>query len=103
MGAVVDTWVCHTDADPKVEPVRSRLSRKYTNAYMLVYVRETELPSVLCPVTVDDVPAAFLERMEREKEELVPHAPRHRQTEKEWEREQEAMPPTSFRHRRPCV
>ena len=47
------------------------MSRKFTNAYMLVYVRETEINEVLCPVTIDDVPQAFLERMEREREEQV--------------------------------
>ena len=57
--------------DARVEMTRSRLSRKYTNAYMLVYIRETELNEVLAPVTEADVPRALVERIEREREELV--------------------------------
>ena len=57
--------------DMRVEMTRSRLSRKYTNAYMLVYIRETELNEVLAPVTEADVPRALVERIEREREELV--------------------------------
>ena len=46
-------------------PLFSKLS-KYSNAYMLVYVRECDVKSVLCPVTKQDIAQHLHERVERE-------------------------------------
>ncbi|VDM43268.1 unnamed protein product [Toxocara canis] len=38
-----------------------------TNAYMLVYIKKTQIEDVLCPVTEEDIPAHLLRRFEAEK------------------------------------
>ena len=42
-------------------------SRQSTNAYMLVYIRKSELPNVLCPTNEEDIPSAVSERLQEEK------------------------------------
>lgn len=60
-----------TPLDAPVANVRTmRAQRKFTNAYMLVYIRETELDEVLKEVTEADIPVAIRERIEKEREEL---------------------------------
>ncbi|CAO0799162.1 unnamed protein product [Mucor circinelloides] len=42
-------------------------TKRETNAYMLVYIRESSQDQVLAPVTIDDIPHHLLERFENEK------------------------------------
>ncbi|KAI9295768.1 cysteine proteinase [Neoconidiobolus thromboides FSU 785] len=44
-----------------------RLLKKFSNAYMLVYVRKSKLKEILSEVTIDDVPHHLLERIDKEK------------------------------------
>lgn len=46
--------------------VKSSLSKSTSSAYMLVYVRETDLPQVMRPVTDDDIPTHLRERFIKE-------------------------------------
>ena len=41
---------------PPQQRTQARTLKKFTNAYMLVYVRETELDTVLAPFTEGDTP-----------------------------------------------
>ncbi|CAO3607806.1 unnamed protein product [Mucor fragilis] len=41
--------------------------KRETNAYMLVYIRDSSQDQVLAPVTIDDIPHHLLERIENEK------------------------------------
>ncbi|VDN96465.1 unnamed protein product [Rodentolepis nana] len=41
--------------------------RSYSNAYMLVYIRESCLGTVLRPITLDDIPACLVSRLREEK------------------------------------
>lgn len=43
-----------------------RPMNRFTNAYMLVYIRECMLDNVLAPVTVEDIPRHLVERIETE-------------------------------------
>ena len=47
-------------------PVRAM--KRFTNAYMLVYVRETEVDTVLKPFTQEDTPPHLAKRIEEEKQ-----------------------------------
>ena len=40
--------------------------KQSTNAYMLVYIRDSELPTILQEVTEDDIPRELLERLKVE-------------------------------------
>ena len=42
---------------PPHQRTQARTLKKFTNAYMLVYIRETELDTVLAPFTEGDTPA----------------------------------------------
>lgn len=50
-------------------PEDARYARTSTNAYMLVYIRDSQLDEAVREVTGEDVPRLLLERFEREKEE----------------------------------
>ncbi|EFJ41244.1 hypothetical protein VOLCADRAFT_40312, partial [Volvox carteri f. nagariensis] len=39
---------------------------KFSNAYMLVYVRQSDWPTIMCEVTKDDIAKHLLDRLERE-------------------------------------
>lgn len=55
---------------PTQQRTQARTLKKFTNAYMLVYVRDTELPTVLAPFTEADTPAHLKERLDAEREQL---------------------------------
>ncbi|KAJ3333525.1 hypothetical protein HDU76_007055 [Blyttiomyces sp. JEL0837] len=42
-------------------------AKRFTNAYMLVYIRETDLDEILCPITQDDIPEHLRRRFEQER------------------------------------
>jgi ubiquitin carboxyl-terminal hydrolase 7 len=42
---------------PAVQRNQVRAMKRFTNAYMLVYIREAAVPEVLAPFTEDDTPA----------------------------------------------
>lgn len=46
-------------------PVRAM--KRFTNAYMLVYVRDSEASEILKPFTIEDTPAHLRERLEQER------------------------------------
>ncbi|CAO3673657.1 unnamed protein product [Rhizopus microsporus] len=47
--------------------MRGRLMNRFTNAYMLVYIRECMLDDILAPVTEDDIPKHLIKRIEEER------------------------------------
>jgi ubiquitin carboxyl-terminal hydrolase 7 len=57
--------------------VQTRLSRvaaqwkKYTSAYMLVYLRETAIDEILAPITDADVPDHVIRKVEADREEAA--------------------------------
>ena len=46
---------------PPHQRTQARIAKKFTNAYMLVYIRETQLENVLAPFTESDTPAHLSE------------------------------------------
>jgi len=42
---------------PNLQPDQVRAMKRFTNAYMLVYIRESAIDEILAPLTVDDTPA----------------------------------------------
>lgn len=44
------------------------VTRQSTNAYMLVYIRKSELNKILCEVTEEDIPGELVERLNTEKQ-----------------------------------
>ncbi|KAJ3111095.1 hypothetical protein HK100_002809, partial [Physocladia obscura] len=46
---------------------KTRLLKKFTNAYMLVYVRESNADEILKPITAEDIPAHLRRRFDEEK------------------------------------
>ena len=42
---------------PDLQGNQDRATKRFTNAYMLVYIRESAMDEVLAPLTVDDIPA----------------------------------------------
>ncbi len=53
---------------PSLTPTRTRTfqSRRFTNAYMLQYLRKSEVPTLLKPCTTADIPQELSERITRE-------------------------------------
>jgi ubiquitin carboxyl-terminal hydrolase 7 len=49
---------------------RPMMQKRFTNAYMLVYIREADYDKVLCPIVNEDVPVEIREQLERERREL---------------------------------
>lgn len=45
----------------------SFIGRHSTNAYMLVYIRESKLSEVLCPISDNDVPESLVQRLNEER------------------------------------
>ena len=48
---------------PSLQRNQARAMKRFTNAYMLVYIRETAIDEVLAPFTEDDTPAHLSKRM----------------------------------------
>ena len=48
--------------------IYSHLAKRFTNAYMTVYVREQDMDEVLSEWSESDIPHHLRERLEREKE-----------------------------------
>ncbi|ORZ36348.1 hypothetical protein BCR44DRAFT_51570 [Catenaria anguillulae PL171] len=46
---------------------RTMIHKRFTNAYMLVYIREADYDKVLCDVTEDDVPRVIRDQLEQER------------------------------------
>ncbi|WVO13321.1 hypothetical protein L204_100935 [Cryptococcus depauperatus] len=57
-------------AVPAHQRTQARTLKKFTNAYMLVYIRETELDTVLAPFTEADTPPHLKARLDAEREQL---------------------------------
>ncbi|KAJ3300789.1 hypothetical protein HK104_003759 [Borealophlyctis nickersoniae] len=57
------------DITAKQQIHKQQLKRFATNAYMLVYIRESDLDMVLAPVTVKDIPEHLAQMLAAEKEE----------------------------------
>ncbi|KAK4688080.1 ubiquitin carboxyl-terminal hydrolase 7, partial [Tremellales sp. Uapishka_1] len=55
---------------PAHQRTQARSLKKFTNAYMLVYVKETELDNVLAPFTEGDTPPHLKARLDAEREQL---------------------------------
>ncbi len=53
---------------PAKPPLKGAMKR-FTNAYMLVYIRETKIPDVLEPITTELVPGHLRARLDRERRE----------------------------------
>ncbi|CCV00636.1 unnamed protein product [Malassezia sympodialis ATCC 42132] len=49
-------------------PVRAM--KRFTNAYMLVYIRESKIDEILRPITIEEIPAYVRERLEDERLQL---------------------------------
>jgi ubiquitin carboxyl-terminal hydrolase 7 len=52
-----------------VKPQNRVAAKRFTNAYMLVYIREKLAPEILEPITDADVPPHLRSRLEKEKRE----------------------------------
>jgi ubiquitin carboxyl-terminal hydrolase 7 len=51
------------------ERINTHMKTRITNAYMLVYIRETDIPKILAPIEDSDIPKHLSERIEKEKRE----------------------------------
>lgn len=52
-----------------VQPTGNSIYKKFTNAYMLLYIRKSKIYDMLSPVSDDDVPSHLRERFQRDEEE----------------------------------
>lgn len=55
---------------PAHQRTQARSLKKFTNAYMLVYVRESDVDTVLAPFQESDTPAHLKQRLDAEREQL---------------------------------
>lgn len=57
----------YASANPRTLPAYKNI-KKFTNAYMLVYIKESDIKEILRPVTEEDIPAHLIKRFVEEKE-----------------------------------
>ncbi|GAA5992402.1 hypothetical protein JCM11641_002734 [Rhodosporidiobolus odoratus] len=57
----------HPQAQAAVKPQVKGAMKRFTNAYMLVYVRATRVNEILKPITTEEVPEHLRTRLERER------------------------------------
>ncbi|KAJ1511402.1 hypothetical protein HMI54_000845 [Coelomomyces lativittatus] len=56
---------------PTTKLSRASVNRRFTNAYMLVYIRESDYDRILCPVLEEDVPIDIRSLVEQERMDVL--------------------------------